>query len=398
MGAKAAEKLVERLLAALEDAPAEKAVDLLAGLARETERPAHADLLRTLTHLEASEEEARGLIAGALRHRDLLAERLGRAVGARVALFDYLVSVERRLANPKVVEMSTWERIERSAVTDHLTGAFNRLYFDARLGREIRRARRFGQHLSLLLLDLDDFKSVNDQRGHQAGDAVLKEVGRLIVGRIRDIDICARYGGEEFAVILPETPRNGAFVVAERVRREVERHFRRRGISDRALRITISGGLACYPDDAADAEALISKADQALYRAKRSGKNVIEVYYHEKRRSERVDLEENRVRAVVQLPARGGRVRRSGVVKNLSEGGALVELSAPVPVGCDLKISFSLGAHQDYTLDSKVVRIEEHGANGRRRRFEAGLQFQRRARDLQPQLHRLARRQQAAAG
>src|SRR5262245_11494701 len=209
MGSRSSGRLVEKLLSALDGAAPDQSLPLLASTAdegRDAVEPVHARLLRLLTHIESSEEEAQKILAAALRHRGTLRSHLGRDVGTRVALFDHLVSVDRRILNPKIIEIPAFERIERSAVMDHLTGLYNRQHFDSRLKTEVGRARRFGQHLSLLFLDLDDFKAVNDFGGHPAGDQVLREVGRLIVEQIRDIDIGARYGGEEFAIILPETP------------------------------------------------------------------------------------------------------------------------------------------------------------------------------------------------
>jgi diguanylate cyclase (GGDEF)-like protein len=399
MGSKSSSRLVEKLLSALDGAAPEQCRALLDSAAEEgrgSSDPVHSRLLRLLTHLEYSEEEALAILGAAVLHRQTLHSLLGRDVGTRVALFDHLVGVDRRILNPKIIEIPAFERIERSAVTDHLTGLYNRLYFDARLKTEVGRARRFGQHLSLLFLDLDDFKAVNDSAGHPAGDLVLREVGRLIVEQIRDIDIGARYGGEEFAIILPETPRSGAYVVAERLRRQVAGSFRRRGAA-KIPRTTISGGLATFPEDAEDADTLIERADSALYRAKRAGKNAINIYFFEKRRAERIDVGESGVRAIVQLRASRGEVRRNARVKNISQDGLLIELSEPVPVGSEIKVSFSLGLAQAYTIPSTVVRLARHAVNGKRRRFEAGLRFQRRARSLKPELTRLAR-QHAAAG
>lgn len=400
MGSRSSGRLVEKLLSALDGAAPEECRPLLTNAAeegREAGEPVHSRLLRLLAHLEYSEEEAQEILAAAVRHRQALRSLLGRDVGTRVALFDHLVSVDRRILNPKIIEIPAFERIERSAVTDHLTGLYNRLHFDARLKTEVGRARRFGQHLSLLLLDLDDFKAVNDRAGHPAGDQVLREVGRLIVEQIRDIDIGARYGGEEFAIILPETPRSGAYVVAERLRRQVAGSFRRRGSGARITRTTISGGLATFPEDSEDADTLIERADRALYRAKRAGKNAINIYFLEKRRAERIDVGESGMRAVVQLQVSRGEVRRNARVKNISQDGLLIELSEPVPVGSEIKVSFSLGLAQAYTIPSTVVRLAQPAVNGKRRRFEAGLRFQRRARSLKPELTRLAR-QHAAAG
>lgn len=388
--------LVERLISALEEPSGESALRFLDLLARETGEPAPAALLKLLTHLDVDDERARDLLRASFERRDEYRAKLGRDVGPRVALFDTVVAVERLLANPKIIDLPLFEEIEKSAITDHLTSLYNRSYFDSRLQAEIRRARRYGQHLSVLLLDLDDFKLVNDTRGHLIGDAVLRETASLIHDRVRDVDIAARYGGEEFAVILPETRRKGAFVVAERIRGEVQRHFRRRGSFDRAVRMTVSGGLACYPEDAEDPSSLLSKADKALYRAKRNGKDLIEVFFEEKRRAERIAVEARRLKAILQGGVATGHVRRSGRVKNISEGGLLVELTEPIPVGSELQVTFSLDPDHAFTFPSKVVRIEPDTTGGKRRRFEAGLRFQRRARSLQPALSRLARQRLAA--
>ncbi len=392
---RATDKSSGKLLAVLAKSTGQGAVEILDSLSRATSQAAASSLLQLLTHMTFPEPEAREIVLAAFQHRDFLREKLGRDVGVRVALFDLMVGVERKLPNPKIIDLPTFERIERSATTDHLTNLYNRSHFEERLHREMRRAERFDQHLALVILDIDDFKAVNDGRGHLVGDAVLREVGRLIVESVRDIDIAARYGGEEFTVILPETRRNGAFIVAERIRSEMESHFRRRGALGRALKATLSGGLACFPEDAEGPEGLIARADEALYRAKKSGKNLIAVYFEEKRRDERITIEERKLKAILLEGGRGGAVRHSGLLKNVSEGGLLLELSRPVPVGREMQVSFSLGVQPAYRFPCTVVRLDEHGSNGGRRRFEAGLRFQRRARILQPQLTRLARRQAA---
>ena len=393
---RAADRFNEKLLACLNLASAQDALRRLDLLTTETGESAASALLKILTSVVFPEPEARQLIVSSFSHRQLLKEKLGREVDVRVSLFDLLVSVERKIINPKIIEIPAFTRIERSAIYDHLTGVYNRSYFEGRLSHEIRRARRYGQHLSLLILDLDNFKSINDTRGHPIGDAVLREVGKLIVENVRDIDIAARYGGEEFAVILPETRRAGAFIVAERIRVQMQRNYRKKGYLERALHATLSGGLACFPEDADGPEGLVARSDEALYRAKRTGKNQITIYYEEKRKDERIVIDEKKMKATLLEASRGGEVRHLALVKNISEGGLLVELTEPIPVGRELEVSFSLGLKWAYKLSSRVVRLAEFGVNGRRRKFEAGLRFQRRVKQLQPQLHRLARRQAAA--
>jgi two-component system cell cycle response regulator len=171
-------------------------------------------------------------------------------------------------------------KLEEQSITDSLTGLKNRRFFDERLHEEFRRAQRYGDHLSLIMIDLDHFKDVNDRHGHPAGDLVLREAGALIRASIRDPDICARYGGEEFAVILPKTHMSGALAVAERVWRELGAREYAVAAADgeeaRKIRVTASLGIAFYPSkDIASGELLLRFADQALYQAKRAGRNTI---------------------------------------------------------------------------------------------------------------------------
>jgi diguanylate cyclase (GGDEF)-like protein len=160
------------------------------------------------------------------------------------------------------------------AITDELTKIYIRRYFNVRLDSEMRRARRYGHRCSLVICDLDHFKSVNDSYGHQVGDNTLVKVAELIRNSVREIDTPARFGGEEFAVILPETDLAGAKAMAERVRESVAAAK----IEGLPRPITISIGLACYPDHADDKGNLIRAADTALYEAKRQGRNRVCLY------------------------------------------------------------------------------------------------------------------------
>jgi diguanylate cyclase (GGDEF)-like protein len=166
--------------------------------------------------------------------------------------------------------------VERQAVTDEVTGLANVRAFWSILGRELERSRRFGSPLGLVMLDIDDFKRVNDRYGHQQGDEILAHVASVLRDLSRDVDVPARYGGEELAVILPETDLDGAARLAERMRAAVE-GMQVPGAGGRgSLRVTASFGVAAAPDSATDAERLVAAADEALYRAKRAGKNRVE--------------------------------------------------------------------------------------------------------------------------
>jgi diguanylate cyclase (GGDEF)-like protein len=165
------------------------------------------------------------------------------------------------------------DRAASQAKTDELTGLPNRRRFDEILARELERAKRFGRPFSLLLLDLDDFKKVNDTYGHLQGDQVLRTVAKALAAESREIDEPARFGGEEFAVALPETDVRGAEKAAERIRTRIAStpiSLEGRGAK---VSVTVSIGISGTPDHPRDARALVGLADEALYAAKREGKN-----------------------------------------------------------------------------------------------------------------------------
>ena len=165
------------------------------------------------------------------------------------------------------------ERARRQAVTDELTGLANARRFHEALARELERIRRFSGEVSLVMVDIDDFKRINDEYGHQQGDLVLVEVARTLREQCREIDHVARYGGEEMALVLPQTDLAGATELAERVRGAIARMSIPLLAHDGKVGVTASFGVAAVPESADDAQGLIAAADLALYRAKRAGKN-----------------------------------------------------------------------------------------------------------------------------
>lgn len=166
--------------------------------------------------------------------------------------------------------------LERDAATDALTGAFNRRYMDRRLSEELASARRYGKPLSILMLDIDHFKQINDRYGHLAGDQVLAGLARAVAGELRETDILTRYGGEEFLVMAPHTPLPGATNLAERVRKRIEFHefslpHQPGGIQ--VIRVTVSIGVASADGAPMTKEMLVHAADANLLRAKQEGRN-----------------------------------------------------------------------------------------------------------------------------
>jgi len=167
-------------------------------------------------------------------------------------------------------------RSEALSVTDDLTQLYNSRYLNQVLRREAKRASRSGRPLSLLFVDLDGFKSVNDRHGHQSGSTALVEAAAVIRRCARETDMVARFGGDEFAIVLPDTGSEGASAVGERVRERVAAHpfLAGNGLN---LRLTASVGVATLPDVAASAEELVRAADMAMYQVKGSGKNGVRI-------------------------------------------------------------------------------------------------------------------------
>lgn len=320
----------------------------------------YSTLLSLLTHLEFPEPVARRHWDRVQENRRALKRLMRRDPGLRVALLDYFVNQTRVLRNPKVIEMALYQRTEQTALTDPLTGLFNRAYLMQVLRRETSRAERHGRPMAVALFDLDDFKRINDQHGHLEGDRVLVRAASLIGEGLRDVDVAARYGGEEFAVVLPDTTRGGAYVVAQRIRMAFESSLR----SGREP-VTISGGVAAFPADGVTPQQLLQKADQGLYRAKAEGKNRVAPGTDERRQHERVRWEQ-----AVGIERAGRRVIDARG-QNLSEGGMLVSMGEPVPVGSRVTVVVRTKANGPLALRGQVVRLHPRGAG----LYEAGLRL-----------------------
>jgi diguanylate cyclase (GGDEF)-like protein len=230
-----------------------------------------SELLFRLTHETYSEEKASELWHQMVAHKTDLMKRLDRDVGILVAALDYLSNISGDISNPKIMGDLRIEEAAAMATRDSLTGLYLRGVFDFSLERMVLEHRRYEKTLSLLMLDVDDFKQVNDQYGHQAGDEVLRGIGEIILKSIRKADFPARYGGEEVAIIFSETPVDQAVAMAERLRLDVRRLFAERGPG-----ITVSIGVSCIREpDVTTALALVRQADKALYKAKLAGKDKV---------------------------------------------------------------------------------------------------------------------------
>ena len=168
-----------------------------------------------------------------------------------------------------------YRNFKQQAITDGLTGLYNRRFFNDELDRELQRSARHFLKMSLILLDVDHFKKYNDNNGHQAGDDVLKKVAALFRETTRICDMECRYGGEEFALILPETSKIQALMIAEKLRKKVEETYFENQDKQPLGNLTVSMGVSTFPDDSAQVKQLIEKADAGLYKAKEYGRNCV---------------------------------------------------------------------------------------------------------------------------
>lgn len=230
-----------------------------------------ADMLYALTHKSFPSRQAKALWAEIGDHRHKLQKALGRDPGVTLATHDYLVNVTGMLRNAGMIEEQKFTTLATVASRDGLTGLYDKTTFARLLSDELARQARYGRPVTLIMVDIDHFKKLNDTFGHADGDLVLAQVAEIIAQQARSTDSCGRFGGEEFGVVLPEVDAVAGRLLAERIRGGVEN-----GFAGTPYSVTVSVGIATgtpgvRPDD------LVRAADGALYEAKRAGRNRVMV-------------------------------------------------------------------------------------------------------------------------
>jgi diguanylate cyclase (GGDEF)-like protein len=225
------------------------------------------------------------LIYTFLNWMDLLDEKFELIVPAMFFLVAVLILFTGTLALETATEVHRFSKLERENIMDHLTGVYNRRYLDKRIASEVIRARRYDMPLSMMMIDIDHFKDVNDRYGHQTGDRVLKNLSELLIKKVRVTDVVARYGGEEIAILTIQTKISDTFDLAERLCKAVEASIMAPADENEhreAVGITVSIGVAGFDQNVFDSQDMIKNADAALYQAKREGRNRVIAYHDEK--------------------------------------------------------------------------------------------------------------------
>ncbi len=241
--------------------------ELFKRLLKKTGDDLYVKLLFFITHQVFPAGDSKKLWEEILTHKSRISKILKRNVEISVATLDYLTNIKNEIKNPKLIGEAFIGKIAEISSIDGLTRLYNRQYLFLKIKEELNRYKRYNTAFSITLLDIDNFKRINDTFGHQKGDEVLVKFSRILEKSKRDLDICARYGGEEFIILLPHTEMSEAMIIAERLRKTIEKSFRK------DLRLTTSIGVSGCPESSITVKNLIKKADDALYRSKRRGKN-----------------------------------------------------------------------------------------------------------------------------
>lgn len=324
-----------------------------------TESKIHTALLRVFTSMEFPEEEAEEIWNEVIAYKKNLTLQLKRDVGFRVAMLDYFININKKMINPKLIEIRLFAETEKLVLIDELTKLYNRRHFQNCIQREFKQALRYNQPLTVLILDIDNFKKINDTYGHPKGDEILANVAKMIQSNLRGEDTACRIGGEEFAIILPQTNEVSSLIVAQKLLESI------RTIEYADKHVTVSGGIASFPEKAKDVNHLYDFADRALYYAKYSGKDRIVAYSHDKRGSFRFNAN---LELSCQLPDKTIKT----MSKNISITGIAFETDHPIELNDLIDVHLkddTSGEHINAKI--KIVRKEKGSLNN----FHVGAEF-----------------------
>lgn len=333
----------------------------------------YSNLLLLLCNLTFPEDEARRHWEAMLRHRALLEEALGRPVALRVAAMDYLIGLNRQTSRPRLLELLHFPRAGDREMSDPITGLHTRAFIDEQLPREASRAKRYSIDLSFAHIEIDDYVRFAEEMGPTVGTVLLQEMAAIINGSIRNIDYAARLSGAQFGLLLTETNRMGAYYVADRIRQKVEAYYLERTVNGRPFGVTVSAGVASYPEDADQAEDLAARAFEAYFTARTRGAGRVAIYYRERREYIRLALDNDDLQ--VTLIPEDSSEGAPASMRNISSGGVLFESEIPVEIGRFVQIRCRNKREADQVLiPGRVVRIEKFESDAGER-YEIGVLF-----------------------
>jgi len=320
-------------------------------------------LIDILCDIEIDKDEAKKHFDNICAHMKTMEEALNRSVGFRVGMLDYFLNEKHKLQNPKVVELEEYENKLRLADIDELTGLYNRRFFDKSLNTELQRPKRYNMTFSIMYLDLDDFKKINDNYGHRQGDLVLRSFAEIVTQLIRAEDVAARYGGEEFVILIPQTDSQNAKVLYNRIAASLAGYS---FLGD--AHVTVSAGIAEFPRHGIEIYTLMENADRALYFSKGSGKNKVTVL--EDKRETRRYYPRGDVSVKVE-----GETAGIGEIKDLSLNGVSLESARNLHVGDMVTLWVDIpGENRNFEIRSQIVWIRENGTESKIVRAGAKLQ------------------------
>jgi diguanylate cyclase (GGDEF)-like protein len=281
-----------------EDSFLDLIVETLEGLDESIRGQFLRQFFRTIAGIDVSEEQANGFWSRILDRRGDVADSLGRRISLKTAMMDVLGSANY-LRVPVMIEYEELKKLQVNAATDALTGLHNRRLFDEYFDKELNRAKRYGQQLAVVILDLHKLKEVNDRHGHLQGDQVLQIAAATLRRTLRNSDFAFRIGGDEFALLLPQTDSEQAITLCRRVRSQYENELRPLALD---VAITLDFGVAVHPQDGDQKSALMGLADKKLYELKHAGRTPSRVIPLESQQAR--ERERERETAPAPAPAR----------------------------------------------------------------------------------------------
>ncbi len=327
----------------------------LKSLTAVSDKKFYPEALNLFINIDLTPEEARSAWKQIIAMKDGLFNSL--KMNISLIVLYYFMEVRKTVLHPFVMEYIAYDNLRKNAIYDFLTGVFNRSFFHNILRIETERAQRYKSYLSLIMIDLDNFKEINDKKGHLAGDKTLCAFAEELKKGIRESDFLFRFGGDEFAVLLPQTDLNGSILLIERLAPGIKKR----------LKLTFSTGISSFKIDSFTEKEILEHADFALYDAKNSGKGQISTFLKDRRRYFRLPAA---FEFLYLLPNETDYLFSEG--RNISENGLLFMNEMPIAVETNMKFTFRI-PHSDYMIngEGRVVRIEKLSEKV----FEIGVDF-----------------------